>query len=328
MQQANPQWQSTPAPPLPPQAHRTQNANEHQNMPRVAAAPAVAALLVVLALASAAPRAAMAAAWEKPWFCHELECPQFELVENLTSIGVELRRYAPSTWVETEVVNATSTAPVPGTPTLTNSAGGGSPAMMMPSSASASDTNAGTGYERAVAVGFYKLFRYISGENLTGQKIDMTAPVRVTVSPGVGPTCGDTFKIAFFIAPSIKNPPPPSDSTVKIVTTPESTYYVNSFGGWATGAAYVDRARSVASALEGAGRKIDDACFVTAGYDSPFRLRNRHNEVWLPAVLDQSGGKKVAAATVKPAAVAAAAKPAVVAAAKPSAALKLPTAKN
>jgi hypothetical protein len=198
--------------------------------------------------------------------------------------------------------------------------------MTMPSSAS--DTNAGTGYERAVAVGFYKLFRYISGENLTGQKIDMTAPVRVTVSPGVGPTCGDTFKIAFFIAPSIKSPPPPSDSTVKIVTTPESTYYVNSFGGWATGATYVDRARSVASALEGAGRKIDDAYFATAGYDSPFRLRNRHNEVWLPAVLDQGAAKAKVAVAAKPAAVAAA-KPAVAApAAKPSAALKLPTAKN
>jgi hypothetical protein len=304
-------------------------------MPRASARAAAAALLlllaaVVVAVAVAARPATAAAAaaapkeqaWPKPWFCHELDCPEFEVLENLTSIGVELRRYAPSTWVETTVENATSTAPVPaaaaapsvppfGGATSRPAAASAGPPGSFPAAASA-DANAGTGYERAVAIGFYKLFRYISGENLTGQKIPMTAPVRVTVTPGVGPTCGDTFKIAFFLA--LKAPPPPSDSTVSIVQTPESTFYVNGFGGWATGATYVDRARSVAAALEGAGRRTDDAYFATAGYDSPFRLRGRHNEVWLPAIAEKG------AAVAKKAAVGASA--------KPSAALKLPTASH
>lgn len=295
---------------------------------------------------AAAPSSALA--WEKPWFCHELDCPQYEVVENLTSIGVELRRYAPSQWVETTIENATNpTGAVPGVLAPAVPGGGG---FGGPGSASAmmggGDANGGTGYERAVAMGFYKLFKYISGENLTGQKLEMTAPVRVVVTPGTGPACADKFSIAFFI------PPPASDPTVSIVTTPESTYYSHGFSGWATGATYADRARSVAAALEGAGREIDDSYFGTAGYDSPFRLRNRHNEVWLPAVLDgkkaASGGTKkvagAAAAPVKPAAAAAASKPAAAAAAvaakpavaaaakgpvaKPAAALKLPTANN
>jgi hypothetical protein len=28
-----------------------------------------------------------------PWFCHELDCPRFTIVKNLTEFGVELRRY-------------------------------------------------------------------------------------------------------------------------------------------------------------------------------------------------------------------------------------------
>lgn len=304
----------------------------------------------MLAVAFAAAPTARAAAWTKPWFCHDLECPEFELVENLTSIGVELRRYAPSTWVETVVENATSTAPVPaaaggGMPPAGGFGGFGGPgaAAAMPGSA---DPNAGTGYERAVAIGFYKLFRYISGENLASRKIDMTAPVRVTISANDGPACNTSFTIAFFVAE--KNPPPPTDATVKIAQSPETTVYVNSFGGWATGATYVDRARSVASALEGAGRKIDNAYFATAGYDSPFRLTGRHNEVWLPARVEAGGAAKKtapkktapmkmapmaaknAAVAAKPAAAVVAAKPAAAAAAatktKPSAALLLPTA--
>jgi len=29
---------------------------------------------------------------------------------------------------------------------------------------------------------------------------------------------------------------------------------------------------------------VDEANIQTAGYDAPFRLLGRHNEIWLPAV--------------------------------------------
>lgn len=28
-----------------------------------------------------------------PWFCHDLECPKFKVVENMTDIGIEHRQY-------------------------------------------------------------------------------------------------------------------------------------------------------------------------------------------------------------------------------------------
>jgi hypothetical protein len=301
-----------------------------------AAALAGAALLLV-----ASPLTADAWA-TKPWFCHELDCPQYEVLENLTSIGVEVRRYAATRWVETTIENATSVAgPAPARSSAgaqpsaasmmmmfgggAGGAGGGSARM---GSASADEENASTGYERAVAAGFYKLFRYISGDNLTGAKIAMTAPVKVWIKPA-GPTCGDSFTVGFFIAPNVTTPPPPTDASVKLTSWPSSTVYAHGFSGWATGATYVERARSVAAALEGLGRTIASDEYGTAGYDSPFRLRNRHNEVWIPAV-EEAPMKKAAVMPTKAAAkpaMAATAKAAAPAApkAKPAAALKVPT---
>lgn len=50
-----------------------------------------------------------------------------------------------------------------------------------------------------LSVGLQKLFQYIGGENDAKQKIAMTAPVRVSVSPGAGPFCEDNFSISFFV---------------------------------------------------------------------------------------------------------------------------------
>lgn len=44
-----------------------------------------------------------------------------------------------------------------------------------------------------------RLFAYISGGNVEGKKIDMTAPVRARVVPGPGPTCESYFTVSFFV---------------------------------------------------------------------------------------------------------------------------------
>jgi hypothetical protein len=191
--------------------------------------------------------AIVVAAWaEKPWFCHELDCPEFTLVKNHTDIGVEHRRYDAGKYASTVVT--------------------------------------GVKYDKAVATGFWRLFKYISGNNEPQQKVEMTAPVTVRVIPSQGPFCEDNFTISFFIPFAVQaNPPKPSDAAVFIEHRPALDVYVKSFGGWAVGQKYLQAAADVTQTLTDAGVAIDTDHFYTAGYDSPFRLRNRHNEVWIMA---------------------------------------------
>ena len=49
-----------------------------------------------------------------------------------------------------------------------------------------------------------RLFEYISGANLELKRINMTAPVRVLVTPGAGPFCEDHFKISFYVPPALQ----------------------------------------------------------------------------------------------------------------------------
>uniref|UniRef100_S4RZK6 Heme-binding protein 1 n=1 Tax=Petromyzon marinus TaxID=7757 RepID=S4RZK6_PETMA len=80
---------------------------------------------------------------EKPWFCHDLDCPTFTLVAEHE--GFQERAYEATRWVMTRVE--------------------------------------GKPYERAVVDGFMILFRYIGGYNRGGVRVPMTAPVLCHVTP-------------------------------------------------------------------------------------------------------------------------------------------------
>ncbi|GBF95219.1 hypothetical protein Rsub_07934 [Raphidocelis subcapitata] len=196
--------------------------------------------------ADAAAAAADDSAAAVPWFCHDLDCPRFSIKKNLTDLGIELRRYPAAKWASTKIE--------------------------------------GSSYDKAVATGFWRLFKYISGNNADGAKVEMAAPVTVKVLAGQGPACKDTFTVSFFVPFAHQsNPPKPSDESVFIESRPAADVYVASFGGWARGSTYLDHAADTAKALEGEGIETAGGFFWTAGYDSPFRLTSRHNEVWIPA---------------------------------------------
>jgi hypothetical protein len=66
---------------------------------RASAVLAVACLLALVAGTVARPLevASGGAVGDAPWFCHDLECPKYKLVENLTDIGIEHRTYPSGT---------------------------------------------------------------------------------------------------------------------------------------------------------------------------------------------------------------------------------------
>lgn len=114
---------------------------------------------------------------------------------------------------------------------------------------------------------------------ISGVKIDMTAPVATRIVPGAGPNCESTFTVSFYIPPKHQtDPPSPSNKDVFIEQFPEMTLYASARGGFMNEEQWINEARGLSEKLKDKTFRQD--YYFTAGYDSPFKLFNRTNEVW------------------------------------------------
>ncbi|BDA45183.1 probable heme-binding protein 1 [Coccomyxa sp. Obi] len=176
-----------------------------------------------------------------PWFCHDLDCPPFVTLDK--NADYETRQYTPANWVSVNVQNYT--------------------------------------YSAAVSKGFAPLFGYISGANKEGVRINMTAPVLVKVLPGDGPFCQNNFTISFFVPTQQGDTPVPTEPSVYLSRLPAATYFVSSFGGFADDTSVPAQAAALTAKLTANGEAFDSSAFWTAGYDAPYKLTGRHNEIWI-----------------------------------------------
>ncbi|MGH0142877.1 UNVERIFIED_CONTAM: hypothetical protein FKN15_026732 [Acipenser sinensis] len=135
----------------------------------------------------------------------------------------------------------------------------------------------------AAKKGFWKLFNYIQGKNEKGTKIEMTIPVLKLVTHG-----STSYTVSFFV-PFLHQSSPlaPSEEEVIIEEKGEMTVFVRCFGGFVRGDKNSGEARLLAESLKRDGKSFQEDFYYTAGYDSPFKLLNRHNEVWY---LKKNGG--------------------------------------
>ncbi|XP_006139423.1 heme-binding protein 2-like [Pelodiscus sinensis] len=130
--------------------------------------------------------------------------------------------------------------------------------------------------KEALRQGFWKLFHYIQGKNEREVKIEMTVPVTCLVKTG----CTD-FKVSFFVPFEYQDSPPqPTEPGVFIEERKGEAIFVRSFGGFASPEKYAEEAQALSRILKKAGQSFHEDFYYTAGYDSPFKLFNRHNEVW------------------------------------------------
>uniref|UniRef100_A0A8C0QLS8 Heme-binding protein 2 n=1 Tax=Chelonoidis abingdonii TaxID=106734 RepID=A0A8C0QLS8_CHEAB len=130
--------------------------------------------------------------------------------------------------------------------------------------------------KEALRQGFWKLFYYIQGKNEREVKIEMTVPVTCLVKSG----CPD-FKVSFFVPFEHQDSvPQPTDPDVFIEERKGEAIFVRSFGGFASPEKYAEEAQALARILKNVGQSFHEDFYYTAGYDSPFKLFNRHNEVW------------------------------------------------
>ncbi|KAJ8410193.1 hypothetical protein AAFF_G00201740 [Aldrovandia affinis] len=140
----------------------------------------------------------------------------------------------------------------------------------------------GMQFDPALSAGFMRLFRYIQGSNEPRQKVEMTAPVTCLVSPGAGPACESTFTVSFYVPEQHQAAPPkPSDPDVYIEDRKELTVFVRTYGGFSNEQKSREQLLKLVESLQRDGLGFEEKPYYTAGYDSPFKLTNRRNEVWL-----------------------------------------------
>ena len=138
----------------------------------------------------------------------------------------------------------------------------------------------GTTATAAISKSFMHMFRYIEGHNAKQEKIAMTCPVLTTIEAGNGPGCTDRFNTSFFLAPSVSDPPAPIDPALAIEHYPAGRVAVIAFGGYVTDDKIIKYAEQLSEALIADGVEFEKEKYAVAGYDAPFKVFDRHNEVW------------------------------------------------
>uniref|UniRef100_A0A8B9HCD9 Heme binding protein 2 n=1 Tax=Astyanax mexicanus TaxID=7994 RepID=A0A8B9HCD9_ASTMX len=136
--------------------------------------------------------------------------------------------------------------------------------------------------DSALNTGFNRLFKYIQGNNEKKVKVEMTAPVTCMINPGEGPACESSFSVSFYVPEEHQaDPPKPSAPEIFVENRKEFTVFVRTYGGFANTQNTNEELQKLIESLKRDGMAFKEAPYYRVGYDSPFKLVNRRNEVWL-----------------------------------------------
>jgi len=131
----------------------------------------------------------------------------------------------------------------------------------------------GTAYREVAGSGFRKLAGYIFGGNDRGQKIAMTAPVHMAMGP--------EGSVMHFVMPAgmdSSNLPAPNDASVKIELSQPSHMAAIRFSGYANDEAIRKQSEKLEMLLKSKGiTQLAPVRYL--GYDAPYKLVGRRNEV-------------------------------------------------
>lgn len=138
--------------------------------------------------------------------------------------------------------------------------------------------------KQASSIMFKELFKYISGVNKEGIEIEMTRPVSTHHAIKVKQYGGDqeVQEMCFYVPSQHQDSPPEplATSPVYIHERPTMKVYVRRFSGWALTAEPWSEQRLLLESLL-IGKPHHEKEYYTNGYDSPFVMKNRRNEVWI-----------------------------------------------
>jgi hypothetical protein len=135
------------------------------------------------------------------------------------------------------------------------------------------------GYKESSSQGFSALAGYIFGGNERGEKIAMTSPVAMSLE--------DSMTMMFMVPKKFNKEtlPRPNQSQIEFREEPAKTVAAITFGGWADDNRIAEYKRQLTTALDAAGIAYTNR-FYFLGYNPPFEVLNRRNEVIVELVVE------------------------------------------
>ena len=127
-------------------------------------------------------------------------------------------------------------------------------------------------YKDASRKGFSILAGYIFGGNKTNEKIAMTSPVAMSLE--------DSMTVMFMVPKKFnkENLPQPNESQIEFKEEPAKMVAAITFDGWANDEKIEEYKEKLKAALDAEGISYTNR-FYFLGYNPPFELFNRRNEV-------------------------------------------------
>lgn len=128
-------------------------------------------------------------------------------------------------------------------------------------------------YEKGSSQGFSVLAKYIFGGNETNEKIAMTSPVAMSLE--------DSMTVMFMVPKKFNKetlPTPNNKNQIEFREEPAKKVAAISFGGWANDDKIKDYRKKLTDALDANNIKYTNR-FYFLGYNAPFEMINRKNEV-------------------------------------------------
>lgn len=142
-----------------------------------------------------------------------------------------------------------------------------------------------TSYKQGSSKGFSILANYIFGGNDRKQRIAMTSPVAMTLE--------DNMRVMFMIPHSLErgDMPLPNEKSIDFVREPEKLLAVINFGGWANDRKIAKYKAQLTDALSNEGIQFENKFFIF-GYNPPYEIFNRRNEVAVEILYDSMKSEK------------------------------------
>lgn len=145
------------------------------------------------------------------------------------------------------------------------------------------------------------MFQFTEGANLNFSRIPMTVPVLTTTVPGAGPLQSQGYYVSLYLPVKFQGNPPLPLPELNIRPYEFTTHCVavRKFSGFANDERIVKEAEKLATSLSRSpwAQSKTRRGYSIAQYNTPIRIVNRKNEVWVDIDAPQLGCESVGIST-------------------------------